>query len=68
MHKYLFDVKLFTSLRINAENEAEARRKLAEALDCASINCGEIDGQPLVGEASLDDDPPDLIEVDGEAV
>lgn len=65
MHEYLFDVKLFASFRFKAENAAEARRLLAEALDCASINAGEINGCTLVGEASVDG-AADLIEVDGE--
>lgn len=66
-HEYLFDVKLFTSFRFTAANEAEARRLLAEALDCASINAGQVNGQTLLGEASMDGDA-DLVEVDGEAV
>lgn len=68
-HEYLFDIKLFASLRVKAESVVEARKLLASVLDCAEVNCGEWpDGSPIVGEASLDDDDPDLIEIDGEAV
>ena len=64
-HEYLFDAKLFTSVRIKAANEREARRTLAELLDCATVNCGTLpDGAPLIAEASLDGSL-DLIEVDG---
>jgi len=69
MHEYLFDIKLFTALRVKVESEAKAREILASVLDCAEVNCGEWpDGSPIVGEASLDDGDPDLIEIDGEAV
>jgi len=77
MPNYLFDVKLFASLRLNAPDEDTARRLLAEALDAASINAGETrDGQTIVGEATVDADGGtegrmealDLIEIDGEAV
>ena len=63
-HEYLFDAKLFTSLRITARSESDARRTLAEVLECATISplaCGS----PLVGEASLDG-YLELVEVDGE--
>ena len=63
--EYLFDVQLFASLRVRADSEAEARAKLAKALDCAAINCGAIDGEPMIAEAWVDD-PPDLINVDPE--
>jgi len=66
MHEYLFDLKMFTALRIRATDEAEARRFLAECLHCAEVNFGAgPDGEPLIGEASMDSEP-DLIEVDGE--
>ena len=66
-HEYLFDAKLFTSLRITAPSERDARRTLAEMLDCATVNCGSLEcGSPLVGEASLDG-YLELVEVDGEA-
>ncbi|MCS6496740.1 hypothetical protein NX905_21080 [Burkholderia thailandensis] len=54
MNEYLFDVKLLSSLRVRAASEVEARLKIAELLDCASANFGELDGQPVIGEASID--------------
>jgi hypothetical protein len=69
MKEFTFDVKLFATFSIKAANESAARRTLKSCLDCASVNAGSLpDGSPLVGEASLDDDPPDLISVDGESV
>jgi hypothetical protein len=64
IHEYLFDVTLLSSFRIKAENESEARRLLAEALDCVSINAGKINEDALIGEASMEGDA-DLAEVDG---
>lgn len=61
--EYLFDVKLLASLRIKAKSEAEARRLLATLLDVATVNFGEIDGEPMIGEASIDGEP-DLVEVE----
>jgi hypothetical protein len=63
-HEYFFDVTLLSCFRFRAENEAEARKLLAEALDCASINAGMINGQVLLGEASMEGEA-DLAEVDG---
>lgn len=65
-HEYVFDVKVFTSFRFNARSEKEARGLLKESLDAASINAGEINGQTLTGEASMDGEAV-LVEVDGEA-
>ena len=66
-HEYLFDIKLFASLRVKATSEAKARQLLKTALDCATINCGAWpNGEPIVGEAS-EDGEADLMEIDGEA-
>lgn len=67
VHEFLFDVRLCASFRIKSANASEARRLLAEALDCASINAGEINGHTLIGEASLDGDAV-LVESDGEPI
>lgn len=65
-HEFLFDVKLFAAIRVTAASEAEARQKLAGALDCADTNFGAWpDGTPILAEASMDGDA-DLQEVDGE--
>lgn len=67
MHEYLFDVKLFASVRINAESEEAALAWLRDN-DCAAISFGFDDsGQVVSGEASMDGEA-DLMEVDGEAV
>lgn len=68
MPEFLFDVKLFVSVRVQAETEAEGRRLLADAMECATINAGSWpNGEPVLGEASQDGEA-DLIEIDGEAV
>lgn len=68
--EYLFDVELFASFRFKASSEQEARRLLCEALDCTTINAGGINGQTLLGEASVStaDNSVCLAEVDGEPV
>jgi hypothetical protein len=68
MPNYLFDVKLFATLRLDAPDTHTARRWLSEALDCAEVHCGALpSGDPLVGEASPDGEL-NLVEVDGEEV
>lgn len=57
-HEYLFDVKLFASVRVMASSEAAAR-KLLDEMD-------PVDDMLLFG-ASIDGEA-DLIEIDGEAV
>lgn len=67
--EFAFDVRLFSTLRVKAASEAEARALLREHVDCADANFGAWpSGDPILGEASLDDGEPDLIEIDGEAV
>lgn len=66
MREFAFDVKLFASLRVKAESEAQARALLREALDCADANFGAWpDGSPILAEASMDGEP-DLFEIDEE--
>lgn len=69
-HEYLFDVKLFASIRVTAATEAQARAKLIAAIDCNTANFGAWpDGNPITCEVSLDNPDEDtLIEIDGEAV
>jgi hypothetical protein len=40
MNEYLFDVKLFATIRIKAESEDEARAMILDHLDCACVNAG----------------------------
>lgn len=70
MHEYLFDVKLFASVRVSASSEAEARAMLKNAFNCADCNAGAWpDGEPIVFEASLDEPENDeLVAVDDEFV
>jgi hypothetical protein len=67
-HEFMFDAKLFASIRIRAPDEATARKQLAEVLDGASLSVchGGVD-MPDTFEASVDGEP-ELMEVDGEAV
>lgn len=67
--EYAFDVKMFATIRVTAMNQAHARGLLNDHLECASANFGSWpNGDPITGEASVDDDYPELIEIDGEAV
>jgi hypothetical protein len=68
MNEYLFDIKLFASIRVNAASEPEARDLVLEHLDCSSINAGAWpNGDPILFEASVDGDF-DLVEINGEFV
>jgi len=65
-HEFLFDVKLFASVRVKAPSAAEAAQRIHEKLDCASCNAGAWDdGGPIVFDATLDGEI-DLIEIDGQ--
>lgn len=67
--EFAFDVKLFATIRVRAKNVGTARRLLRENIDCASANFGAWpNGDPIIAEASIDDDHPELIEIDGDAV
>lgn len=70
MHEYLFDVKLFASVRVKAKTEEEARKHLKVAFDCANCNGGAWpNGDPVIFEASLDEPENDeLVAVDDEFV
>jgi len=66
MNEYVFDVKLFTAVRVKAGSEVEARRMLRDALECADGNLGAWpDGSPILCELSMDGEP-DLFEEDGD--
>lgn len=70
MHEYLFDVKLFASVRVTAENENEARKKLERLLTTADVAVTDPDdGGDNVHyfEASVDGEA-DLMEIDGEDI
>ncbi|WP_205804183.1 hypothetical protein [Burkholderia sp. Ac-20365] len=63
VHEFLFDVKLDASIRLRAPSEAAAREALRECLNCGDANLGEILGQTIVCEVSLNGEA-ELAEVD----
>lgn len=63
--EFTFDFKMFTTARVTADTEAEARRKLSAVADCLDI--GVSTGDVNITEASWMDGEADLIEIDGEA-
>lgn len=64
MKRYVFDVKLFATIRVKAESEDAAREMLYQALLGADANFGAWpDGEPILGEASIDGEA-DLLEVE----
>ena len=66
MNEYLFDIKLFASIRVNAASEDEARATILDHLDCACVNAGAWpNGDPILFEASASGDFH-LIEINGE--
>jgi len=64
-HEYLFDARLDAAIRISAPTEQLARAGLRTGLDAASANLGEILGQTIVCEVTMNDEPS-LAEIDGE--
>lgn len=70
MKEFLFDVKMFASIRVHAEDEKTARAMLRAELDCCSANLGAWpNGDPINCEISMDDEEGgELIEIDGEYV
>jgi hypothetical protein len=66
-HEYLFDVKMFASIRVKAADEATAQAMLRAEVYSATANLGSWpNGDPIIAEVSVDDDNPDIIEIDGE--
>lgn len=67
--EYAFDVRLFATIRVEAQSEEEARALIREHLDAADANFGAWpNGDPILAEASVDDHEMPLIEINGEAV
>lgn len=70
MPSFTFDLTLYTTITIPADDEREARAILRDRVNCAEANFGCLpNGDPIVSEVHLyhEDDHP-LIEIDGEAV
>lgn len=70
MNNYLFDVKLFASILVRADSEAEARRLMKEHIDGSGATLGVwANGNPITCEISLDSPENDeLIEFNGKAI
>lgn len=71
-HEYLFDVKLFASVRVRAPSVAAARA-LIEAIDASTANLGSWpNGDPIVCEVSAFENAAGgtlrPVEIDDEAV
>lgn len=67
MANYLFDVKLWAAVRLDAPDEATARATLNRLLDCAMVTVTAEQGlESLTFEASTEGEA-DLVEVDGQA-
>lgn len=65
--EFAFDVKLFAAIRVKASSEHEARQIIREHLHCADANFGAWpNGDPILAEATVDDDEFPLVEIDGE--
>lgn len=69
MSLFLFDVKLFATVRVRAASEEEARRALRGEIDGAEVSIGTApSGDTITAQLSVDDENPELIEVNGVAV
>jgi len=73
MKEFAFDVKLFAVVRIKAQNEKEARRKLAYFEDEFDLfaNLTDSTSEVVLTSASFDDngaENAELFEIDGESV
>lgn len=66
MNSYVFDVKFFMAIRVDATTETEARHKLESSSSYLTTSF-EPDGVPIIAEASVDG-VPDLVEINGKAI
>ena len=62
--EYAFDVTLLAAIRIHATSEDEARTKLHDVLECATVSA-HVDGKPINFEATIEGEG-ELYEIDGE--
>ena len=68
---FTFDVKMFATIEVVANNEKDARAALRSKVTDASCNAGcWEDGRPILFEASVDegDSACELVMIGGEAV
>ena len=69
MSLFLYDVKLFATVRVRANSEQEARSALRGEIDGAEVTIGTAPGgEPITAQLSVDDEHPELVEVNGVAV
>lgn len=67
MNEYAFDVKLRAAIRVNARTEDEARQLVRENMDAADCNGGAWpNGDPILFEASVDDEDMPCFEINGD--
>lgn len=55
MANFVFDVKAFCCIRVDAATREEAERKIRDTLDCATASVEVPGGDPVLFEVSLDD-------------
>lgn len=69
MREFAFDIKLSAVARVKANDEAEAKKKLHEVVDCVDLSGtpGTVDNDVTLTEGSIADGEPLLFEIDGEA-
>ena len=68
MKEFMFDVKLWTSLRVSADTPTDARKILRSAINGAQVNFGVWpDGSPIIAEVSTEG-TLDIVEVNGDAI
>lgn len=68
-HEFAFDCTLTTALRVKATSRDEAERRILAIMDAAECNGGAWpNGDPVLFEASVNDHPLKLYEIDGEPV
>lgn len=65
MREFTFQATLIASVRVKATTQAEAERKLREALGATDANLGMLDYAPIVVPVEIEGDL-DLIENAGE--
>ncbi len=68
-HEFAFDCTLTAAIRVNAATRGEAEQLLRTLMDAADCNGGTWpNGDPVLFEASINDSPLELYEIDGEEV
>ena len=66
MPEFAFDLTLYAVARVKADNEAEARLKMSDIIDCIDIGF-DVGNVKLTEASQAQDKEPLLFEIDGEA-